>query len=241
MIEALTLLTSVKGIIFTVIFFIGVIFVILIVKEFLKKKSVKVGNFEIHGYDSKKEFYKFIKLAFTNIIDGAYKKWTYLYIDRLDAQLSFTEQRLFELRGMMTDSYKKIFKRKTGKEASFTEYLLFSTIVQLTLEVHVKQFIKEGLVKNHYTESSPEEFISYYEDKVDYINQLIENQIEALYIHTNDITSQEVIIELQENKEEISELLKNIYRRALTLSKEYEEKSNSITVDIDTILQDFES
>ena len=238
--KIITLLVSPLGIVLTLIVIVGICLVLILLKSILNRRSFKLGKFEMGKEKNSSEFKRLFNLVLPRVLDLSYKKWQYLYIDRLEAQLSFAEQRFIEVKGTLTEIYREVYKEKYHNDACYEHVAFYSSLIHVTFDIKIKQFFKEGFIKNHYTEMNEDKFNGYIKDKIDVVMHLLREQLDTSYLPQNNINAQEIISRIELKQSVIVDSVKAIFNNARSLSKEYQEMSNKLDEEIVSITDSIE-
>ncbi len=157
----------------------------------------------------------------------------------LKKQLSYCEQKLQELKFILTANYSKLLSKKLSETDDIKlhrDFRSYQILIGILIKELLDKIFHELLVQNHLEEMSPEVWENYISDKTTYIINFSSDFIDNLYGIGRLVSRQECYEYEKKSLPEIKELLKEIFENVkeqaiqnkVELRKEKEYSENHI-------------
>ena len=262
--QALTLLCIIG------IFIIGILCILLFIITRLIKRGAKVntklgsleiGEFNKNNNSEEETFNIHFNL---NILESIVEKITsittqkskIIYIETLNKQMIFAEQRFEKLQGILQSKYLKLLKEKTGHKKNLTvneDYKYYSTLLQINFRDIIENILLSSFKLNSIpspdirTNDKPvknPDWEPYISIKYDTIMQRHTNYLNNMYIGLGDdkLISREEIHDFTYEKNtlnEIKEIIEEIYLKAYIISIESNEKIKDLSIELKEFLNNY--
>lgn len=157
----------------------------------------------------------------------------------LKRQISYTEQKLTQLKYILTKNYSAALSKKlSGNEdvKLHKDYRSYQILIGMLITNLVDKVFTVAFVENHFDELNEEAWKDYLDDKSNYILNFMSDFLDNMYADGRLVTRQESYEEESKSYDEVKEILKSIFENAresalqskAEIKKEKEESDNHI-------------
>jgi len=159
------------------------------------------------------------------------------YIDRVDKQMSYVEEKMSTVKSILLDNYSKLLRIKVKDSTSITaheDYITYHRLVESMLREDVKEFIKRSISEESFEDLTDTEFKVFVNEKFEYLFQIASEFMDIWYISSKMLISRdEVKMSVLSLKSKFLDLCFDVYSRAIRWGQEQQKEKDLLRKELD--------